>query len=309
MIQEKLLKNVIDGVMLIDKPAGITSNQTLKTVKHMLRAKKVGHTGSLDPLATGVLPLCFGEATKFSHYLLNADKRYLTTVRLGIKTDTGDIDGEITKTSNSEQISATMVNRALANFRGEIMQTPPVYSALKKNGTRLYKLSRQGEKVEPTPRQVKIYSIELKAFRSGKLAECDLEIYCSKGTYIRSIASDLGDMLGCGGCVAKLRRSQAGNFYEKDSLSLETVKQQSYISSSSLMDLLLPIESPIMHMPAVYVSATQSKVLQLGSYIRLLDKYSAGDVRIYIENNNQFIGVGNFLNGILTPKRLVRQYH
>ena len=189
----------LNGILVVDKPAGMTSNTLLQKVKGIYFAAKAGHTGSLDPLATGVLPLCFGEATKFSQFLLEADKGYLTTVRLGIVTETGDADGELIDQVDASGIDREQVENVLAPFRGQIQQVPPMYSALKHKGTPLYKLAREGVEVEREPRAVNISELTLLDVRPGVTTEVDLRIRCSKGTYVRTLAEDIGRVLGCGG--------------------------------------------------------------------------------------------------------------
>ena len=212
----------LNGILVLDKPQGLTSNGCLQEVKRLFEANKAGHTGSLDPLATGVLPVCFGEATKISQFLLNSDKRYRTKIKLGIRTDTGDSQGKLISQSDNSQISKKEVERALKQFEGDIEQIPPMYSALKHNGQPLYKLARQGKQIERKARPVSIYNIELLGLDGTEL---ELDISCSKGTYIRTIADDLGEALGCGAHVFELRRLQAGVFVEQDSVSMEELKQ------------------------------------------------------------------------------------
>ena len=214
----------ISGLCLLDKPQVLSSNAALQRVKHLYGAAKAGHTGALDPLATGLLPICLGEATKFSQYLLDSDKRYLTTAKLGQRTDTCDAEGEVTEERpvpdnlSREQIEALLDE----HFSGDIEQVPPVYSALKLNGQPLYKLARQGVEVEVKPRQVRIHEIRLLALREDEL---DLEVFCSKGTYIRSIVEDLGLLLGCGAHVSVLRRLQTGPFHADQMMTLEQQKR------------------------------------------------------------------------------------
>ena len=194
-------------MLVVDKPAGISSNDAVQQAKRLFGAQKVGHTGSLDPLATGVLPLCFGEATKFSQFLLDADKKYWTRIRLGVTTETGDADGEVIAEADASSVTAAQVTEKLEAFVGEIEQIPVWYSALKHQGQPLYKLARQGIEVERAPRKVTIYSAELLNVRGS---EIELFVHCSKGTCIRSLAEDLGAALGCGGHVSGLRRLAAG---------------------------------------------------------------------------------------------------
>ncbi len=212
----------LNGILVLDKPQGLTSNGCLQEVKRLFEANKAGHTGSLDPLATGVLPLCFGEATKISQFLLNSDKRYRTKFKLGIRTDTGDSQGQVIGQQDNNQVDIKEVERALKQFVGDIEQIPPMYSALKHKGQPLYKLAREGIQIERKPRPITIYNIELLGLHGTEL---ELDISCSKGTYIRTIADDLGEVLGCGAHVIALRRLQAGAFIEQDSVSIELLKQ------------------------------------------------------------------------------------
>ena len=212
----------VNGILVLDKPLGMSSNQALQTAKRLYFAAKAGHTGSLDPLATGVLPLCFGEATKFSQYLLDADKAYESTFVLGTATDTGDAEGQVLETTDASGISEADVSAALDRFRGEIEQVPSMFSAIKHNGQPLYKLARQGKEVERKSRRVVIKQLELRDFRTGggqqgTAPEVDVYLECSKGTYVRSIAEDLGKVLGCGAFVSALPESDfaseaAGSF-------------------------------------------------------------------------------------------------
>ena len=209
----------VDGVLLLNKPSGMTSNHALQRAKRLFFVEKAGHTGSLDPLATGVLPLCFGEATKFSQFLLDADKRYRSTFVLGVTMSTSDADGEVIAQKSAADIDLAQVEAALEHFKGDILQVPPMYSALKHQGQPLYKMARQGIEVERAPRPVTIYALEILAFRAGEQAEVDVDIRCSKGTYIRSIAEDLGFSLGVGSHVKTLHRSAAGLFDESQCIS------------------------------------------------------------------------------------------
>ncbi|OQX45033.1 MAG: tRNA pseudouridine(55) synthase TruB, partial [Candidatus Sedimenticola endophacoides] len=203
----------VQGILLLDKPLGVTSNKALQRVKQIFFARKAGHTGSLDPEAGGLLPICFGGATKVSAYLLDADKRYWVRVRLGETTTTADAEGELLRTRPVEGVTEALLGDALARFRGEIQQIPPMYSALKHQGERLYKLAREGVEVERKPRTITIYELKLLAWESPHL---ELEVRCSKGTYIRTLAEDIGEVLGCGAHVAALRRTGLGPYREAD---------------------------------------------------------------------------------------------
>ena len=248
----------INGVLIVDKPQGITSNDVVQRAKRLFDAQKVGHTGSLDPLATGVLPLCLGEATKFSQYLLDSDKKYWTRIKLGVTTATGDADGEVTGGSDASQVTADAVEQALGKFRGEIEQIPSMYSALKHQGQPLYKLARQGVEVERKARSVNIFSNELVKFNGDEL---ELNIHCSKGTYVRTIAEDLGHALGCGGHVIGLRRLAAGPYVGSEAISFEQL--EAYTDLESLDSLLKPIGSSVKDWPKVrMVTDTAHYLLQ-----------------------------------------------
>lgn len=211
----------VSGIVLLDKPAGITSNAALQTVKRLFRARKAGHTGSLDPLATGLLPICLGEATKLSGFLLDADKRYRTEIRLGVTTTTGDAEGETLRVREVADLDRARVAEAVARFTGEIEQIPPMHSALKRNGMPLYKLARQGIEVERAPRPVVIHALELVRCEADRI---ELDVRCSKGTYIRVLAEDIGEALGCGAHVGALRRTGVGGFDAGRMVALETLR-------------------------------------------------------------------------------------
>lgn len=223
----------ISGIVVLDKARGLSSNAALQEAKRIYDANKAGHTGSLDPLATGVLPLCFGEATKVSQFLLNSDKKYRARIKLGVRTDSGDSEGLVIDSCSELFPSRKDVEKALHNFEGEIDQIPPMYSALKVNGVPLYKLARKGETIEREPRRVNIYSIELTEFEADEL---ELEISCSKGTYIRTIADDLGQLLGCGAHIIALRRTQAGVFTEHDCVNIESLRTEKEASGFDQID-------------------------------------------------------------------------
>ena len=208
-------------MLVIDKPIGLSSNDAVQKAKRLFNARKVGHTGALDPLATGVLPLCFGEATKFSQYLLASDKKYWARLQLGVATDSGDADGKVVSERVVEDVDAAKITDALRFFRGEIDQVPPMFSALKHKGQPLYKLARQGIEIEREARRVTIYSNELVAFDGAQL---ELEIHCTKGTYVRTIAEELGVVLGCGAHVSALRRRAAGPYDESDLIGFDAVE-------------------------------------------------------------------------------------
>lgn len=310
----------IDGILLLNKPSGVTSNGILQQAKRLFGAAKAGHTGALDPLATGMLPLCFGEATKFSQYLLESDKRYQTTAKLGIRTDSSDADGaviaeaEVPADLNAEQIEALLKK----HFLGQIEQVPSMYSALKHNGQPLYKLARQGVQVEVKPRTVTIYEIELLDFRGD---EIDLDIRCSKGTYIRSIVEDLGLLLGCGAHVAKLHRLDAGPFKAAQMISLDDLEKLKIPEEAEgserknvherLDRLLLPAWTALGDMQSLELDSAQVKRISNGQIFTLTDDQRAetacGSVKLFAQDDGRFLGVGELeVDGILRPRRLMK---
>jgi len=286
----------------VDKPAGISSNDVVQQAKRLFGAQKVGHTGSLDPLATGVLPLCFGEATKFSQYLLDANKTYWTRIRLGVSTETGDADGEVIAQVDATAITQTQVSDALETFVGEIEQIPSMYSALKHQGQPLYKLARQGIEVERAPRTVTIYSAELLQFAEAYI---ELRVHCSKGTYIRSLAEDLGAALGCGGHVSALRRLAAGPYAEAQAVTLEQVSE---IGDPQEMDaLLLPVASAVGSWPSVRLHEDTAHYVRQGQPVQVAHAPTHGWVQIFESaEEDRFLGVGEVLtDGRIAPRRLV----
>jgi tRNA pseudouridine55 synthase len=293
----------INGVLLLDKPAGLTSNVALQKVKRLFNAKKAGHTGSLDPIATGLLPICLGEATKMSGYLLNSNKGYRVTIKLGEKTTTGDIDGDVIEARPVPAIELSYLEAVLSGFRGEIEQIPPMHSALKKDGKPLYKLAHQGIEVERKPRQVTIYKIDLLEFRRD---EIDLEVLCSKGTYIRTLAEDIGEVLGCGAHVAVLRRTIVGGFELEDALTLDQLESiRNEAGSGAIDDCLLPVDSALSDWPNVSLSEDMAFYLRRGQPVLVPKAPTSGLVKLYV-GKHQFLGVGHILDdGRVAPKRLV----
>ncbi|AQA19943.1 tRNA pseudouridine(55) synthase TruB [Halioglobus japonicus] len=296
----------IDGILVLDKPLGLSSNRALQTAKHLYFAAKAGHTGSLDPLATGVLPLCFGEATKFSQYLLDADKAYTSTFTLGTATASGDADGEILEQMDASHISECDVATALEQFRGEIEQVPSMYSALKKDGQPLYKLARQGIEVERKSRRVVIKQLELREFRTGAAPEVDVYIECTKGTYVRSIAEDLGKALECGAFVSALRRTKAGPFTLDDSVTLQTLEALKENEELRQMDeLLMPADAALEAMPLVRLSESSGYYMRQGQPVMVPNAPCDGMVRVALETG-EFLGIGEILDdGRVAPRRLV----
>ena len=290
----------ISGILLLDKPAGMTSNAALQVAKRCFFAGKAGHTGSLDPLATGVLPLCFGEATKFSQYLLDADKRYLTRIRLGVTTDSGDSDGELLETRAVPEISDAELEAVLDDYRGDITQIPSMYSAIKVDGQPLYKLARQGIEVERKARPVTISRLEVVERSADELI---LDVSCSKGTYIRTLAEDMG----CGAHVIELRRSEAGPFKEAETVTLAQVEALSE-DRDQLDELLLPVSAAVKDWPGIELTEITASYLKQGQPVQVANAPTEGWVRIFSgsDDGDEFVGVGEILeDGRIAPRRLV----
>ncbi|MFF7710507.1 tRNA pseudouridine(55) synthase TruB [Pseudomonas sp. NPDC007930] len=303
MAQVKRVRRDVSGIILLDKPLGFTSNAALQKVRWLLNAQKAGHTGSLDPLATGVLPLCFGEATKFSQYLLDSDKAYQTVMQLGVTTTTADAEGEVLQ-RREVTVGREAIEAALPAFRGAIQQVPPMYSALKRDGQPLYKLARAGEVVEREARSVTIGSLELLE-ASGSTAT--LAVSCSKGTYIRTLVEDLGERLGCGAHVAQLRRTQAGPFSLPQSVTLEALEAAHAEGGPEALDrFLLPSDSGLLDWPAVQFSEHSSYYWLHGQPVRAPQAPAFGMVRVQ-DHTGRFIGIGEVAeDGRIAPRRLIR---
>jgi len=292
----------VRGVLLLDKPKGDTSNGALQRVKRIYNAQKAGHTGSLDPLATGLLPICFGSATKLSAFLLDADKSYWVQVRLGATTTTGDTEGGVLETAPTDQITATDVSKALEGFRGEIQQIPPMYSALKHKGERLYKLAREGREVEREPRTISIYELRL---QSCDVPSLELEVRCSKGTYVRTLAEDIGGVLGCGAHVTDLRRTGVGPYDADHSITIEQLETAAQEGYKALDGLLVPAESALANRPAVTLNPDSTFYVKQGQPVLVPNAPTEGQVRLF-DPNGLFIGVGEILeDGRVAPKRLM----
>ena len=292
----------VDGVLLLDKPVGLTSNAALQTVKRLYQAAKAGHTGSLDPLASGLLPICLGEATKLSGYLLNADKSYQFTCRLGVVTTTGDAEGEALATRPVGVLSRDQVEAALQQFIGVINQIPPMYSALKRQGQPLYKLARQGIEVEREPRQVTIHTLQLLRL-DGEELECALR--CSKGTYVRTLAADLGEALGCGAHIAALRRTAVEPYDAECLITLDALRERADQGLAALDEVLLPLDSAVRHWPAVQVGSDAAFYLRQGQPVLTPHAPTQGWVRLY-EGEHTFLGLGEILDdGRVGPRRLL----
>lgn len=303
MAQVKRIRRKIDGILVLDKPRGLTSNAALQKIRWLLNAEKAGHTGSLDPLATGVLPLCFGEATKFSQYLLDADKGYETLMHLGVTTATGDAEGEVLE-RRDVSVDRDALEAVLSRFRGEISQIPPMYSALKRDGQPLYKLARAGEVVEREPRSVTIGRLDLLSFEPPFAR---LSVACSKGTYIRTLVEDIGQVLGAGAHVAELRRTQAGPFSLDQVVSLESLEQAHAEGGSEALDrFLLPADSGLEHWPLLQLSEHSSYYWLHGQPVRAPQAPKFGMVRVQ-DHEGRFIGIGEVSDdGRIVPRRLIR---
>ena len=294
----------VNGILVLDKPIGMGSNEVLQWVKRLYRARKAGHTGSLDRLASGLLPICFGEATKLSGYLLNADKHYVATFQLGVTTSTGDAEGEVVSRRPVPVLSAAVIERAIAQFRGEIDQIPPMHSALKHKGKRLYQLAHEGIVVERQPRRVTIHRFEVRHAEGERI---EVEVLCSKGTYVRTLAEDLGGVLGCGASVAALRRVGAGPFKADDMMELATIESLAENDRATLDASLRPMEAAVSQWPSVHLPEGVAFYLRKGQPVLVPHAPTEGWVRIHSERAG-FIGVGEVLDdGRIAPRRLLGQ--
>ena len=299
---ERHRASAVDGLLLLNKPAGMTSNRALQTVRRLLQAKKAGHTGSLDPSATGMLPLCFGEATKVCAYLLDADKSYRVTARLGIATDTGDADGKQTATAAVPELSQSEWAAILDEFLGESTQVPPMYSALKKDGKRLYELARKGEVVEREPRPLTIHQMELLEAAGTRLV---FRVRCSKGTYVRTLVEDIARRAGTVAHTARLHRESVGDFDAADMLDLETVQSLAEPGPEELRNRLLAPDEALSYMPAVRVDIDAGARFSGGQAVAA-GTTAVGLARVYDERQH-FLGVGELPgNGEITPRRVFR---
>lgn len=298
----------VDGILLLDKPSGVTSNHILQWVKHRYQAEKAGHTGSLDPLATGLLPICLGEATKLSHFLLDADKAYETTLKLGETTDTSDADGVVQSRRPVPVLTPEAIEAALATFRGPIWQVPSMYSALKHEGKPLYAYARAGETIERPARPVTIHALTLLAQTPDTLR---LFVRCSKGTYVRNLVEDLGEHLGCGAHVTALRRVAAGPFHLETAVTPAQIEAAEAQGFAALDALLRPAWSGLADWPSVTLSASSSYYLRHGHPVQVSGLTDAPGYVLFGASDTaatpQFLGIGRRDdNGLLAPWRLVR---
>ncbi len=304
----------INGVLLLDKPYDMSSNHALQAVKRIYFAQKAGHTGALDPLATGMLPICLGEGTKFSQFLLDTDKTYQVTAKLGVRTTTSDADGEIVS-EKPVDVSEAQLMAALDSFRGTTKQVPSMYSALKYQGQPLYKYAREGVEVPREARDITVFSLDVLRFEGD---EVELTIHVSKGTYIRTIVDDLGELLGCGAHVADLRRLAVGSYPIDKMVTLEHIERlleqakESGVTPSTLLDpLLLPMETAVVGMPAVYIDDMSANFLRHGNPVQAYNAPSEGSVQVFVGEDEtdaqaEFIGVGAINDdGLVAPKRIV----
>ncbi|MGR5206503.1 MULTISPECIES: tRNA pseudouridine(55) synthase TruB [Vibrio] len=299
----------INGVVLLDKPTGISSNDALQKVKRIYFAEKAGHTGALDPLATGMLPICLGEATKFSQFLLDSDKRYRVIAKLGERTDTSDSDGEVVETRPVD-VSLEKLEACIEKFRGESDQIPSMFSALKYQGKPLYEYARQGIEVPRESRKITVYEIILHRFEEN---EVEMEVHCSKGTYIRTIVDDLGEMLGCGAHVTMLRRTGVAKYPYEKMVTLEQLNElleqahRDEIAPKELLDsLLLPMDTAVEDLPEVNLNAELTNLVQHGMPVQVFGAPEGTPIRMTSGEDKLFIGVAEVNDdGKVAPKRLV----
>lgn len=291
----------VSGVLLLDKPGGLTSNQALQTVRRLFNAAKAGHTGTLDPLASGLLPLCFGEATKVSRFLLGADKGYRARLRLGIITSTGDSTGEVLR-ERPVAVERAHLQAVLQAHTGELQQVPPMYSALKHDGERLYTLARRGETVAREARTVYITQLELREFAETEL---ELDVGCSKGTYVRSLAEDIGEALGCGAHLTALRRLRVGHLQLSQAVTLDTLEALA-ADQAALDACLMPLAEALAHLPRHLVSDAEAEHLRHGQPLAAPAGTAEGWLAVFSVQRD-FLGMVERVGGQLLPRRLVRQ--
>jgi tRNA pseudouridine55 synthase len=294
----------VQGVLLFDKPKGLSSNIALQRVKRLFQARKAGHTGSLDPIATGLLPICFGEATKFSRFLLDSDKHYKVTAKLGIKTTTGDSEGEVISQS-LVACSTPQIKEKLDQLRGPLLQVPPMYSAVKYKGQPLYRLARQGLTIERQPREITVFDIRL---LDRQLDSLTLDVWASKGTYMRVLVEDLGEMLGCGAHMTDLVRLESGPYSGNEMHTFEALDAvRAEQGVEALEQYLLPAHSAVVDMPDLMLSDAAATLLKQGKRLTLTEETPLGWVRLVVENE-YFLGVGEVLvGGEVLSRRLTQE--
>ena len=293
----------VSGILLLDKPTAMTSNAALQQVKHLFKARKAGHTGSLDPLATGLLPICLGEATKMSAFLLDADKHYWVRCCLGQKTSTADAEGEIIERRPVDRAGLADLEPILSRYRGTISQIPPMYSAVKHGGERLYKLAREGKTVEREPRQVRIHCLQSLGCDGDFL---ELDVRCSKGTYVRTLVEDIGEDLGCGAHVHQLRRLGVGPYGSEDMMGLEPLQEMVEEGGMAALDALLqPLDSAVIHWEKIVLDRDCAYYMRQGQPVMVPKAPTKGRVRLY--DGEDFFGVGEIQpDGRVGPKRLFK---
>ena len=293
----------VHGVFLLDKPQGVSSNDIMQKVKRLFKANKAGHTGALEPLATGMLPICLGEATKFSQFLLDSDKRYVVTAKLGERTDTSDAEGQVVQ-SREVNVAEADILAALSAFRGEILQVPTMFSALKHNGKPLYEYARAGITVEREARPITIFELKFIDYQAPFLT---LEVHCSKGTYIRTLVDDLGEALGCGAHVTMLRRLAVADYPIEEMMPIEDLALLADSFPSGELDrLLLPMDTAVASLPQLNLTAEQTKAVGFGQRVKFENPQAlSGLVRLFSENG-QFLGIAEITAGnIIRPNRMV----
>jgi tRNA pseudouridine55 synthase len=298
----KPIPKKIDGILLLDKPISLTSNAALQRVKRLFCAKKAGHTGSLDPLATGMLPICFGEATKVSQFLLDSDKHYQVGVTLGVKTTTGDSEGDIIATKPVD-VTEAQINHILNQFIGTLQQIPPMFSAVKYQGKPLYELARKGIEIERKPRTIKIHSIQLISCKDNKF---NFDVHCSKGTYVRTLVEDMGEQLGCGAHVSSLCRSSVVPYEKNKMYTMEALEElQQHQGTDALLKCLLPIDTSVQHFPIVKLSSAATFYVRTGQPVIVPHLPLEGWTRLF-SDDGIFMGIGEVLDdGRVAPRRLV----
>ena len=297
-MSENKKKLKIDGLLLIDKPLGFSSNQALSKIKWIFSAKKAGHTGTLDPLATGLLPICFGEATKFSSHLLNLEKTYEASIKLGWKSTTGDAEGKLTE-SKIISISLDKLEEVLSSFVGLSNQTPPMFSALKHKGQPLYKLAREGVKIERQQRQIKILDLKLLRYDKNIIK---FKVSCSKGTYVRTLAEDIANKLGMDGYLIDLRRTKIGNLSVQDALSLDKIEALSAVKRN---DFIKPTEALVDDYPKIFLTESEENLIKNGQPIQFPKKVNSEIYRL-LSKSSAFIGLGEIdSNNLLKAVRLI----
>ena len=291
----------LNGLLLFDKPAGESSNRVLQKVKRIFNAAKAGHTGTLDPLATGLLVICFGRTTKIADYLLGVDKQYLVVLKLGVTTDSADADGEILEQRDASSVTEAQILQHAASLSGSIEQIPPMYSALKHQGSRLYELARKGIEVERTPRKVEIHRFDLLNFQKDLVT---MQVHCSKGTYIRTLVEDLGELLSCGAHVVELRRISLGPFEDPKMITQDKLELLAEKGFSELDQALLPTDHALQGWPAVSVEESLMADMKNGHALQLPNLPADGVVRIY-DSDQKFYGIGKIReDGKMAPKPL-----